>query len=120
VLRDKLPDEYALFDFPNPCLLQGQREVTTVAPQALVFMNGDFVVTCARQTAEILLDQELASDPQRVAWAYRRSLRRSPTPEETAEAVALVRSLDSDLSAEYRWAALLQGLFASAEFRYVR
>jgi hypothetical protein len=119
VLRDKLAEEYSLFDFPNPSLLQGQREVTTVAPQALFFMNGQFVVKCARETAERLLASAGSSDDQRAAWAYQEVLRRSPTAEETADAIALVNSLDRDLSDEYRWAALVQALFATAEFRYV-
>jgi len=120
VLRDKLSEEYSLFDFPNPCLLQGQREVTTVAPQALFFMNGDFVVGCARETAEQLLSTAGPTDAQRAAWAYQRVLRRPPTDEETADAAALVTSLDRDLSDAYRWSALIQALFATADFRYVR
>jgi hypothetical protein len=119
VLRDKLAEEYSLFDFPNPSLLQGQREVTTVAPQALFFMNGQFVVKCARETAERLLASAGPSNAQRTAWAYQRIFRRPPTTEESADAIALVNSLDRDLSDEYRWAALVQALFATAEFRYV-
>ena len=120
VLRDKLAEEYALFDFPNPCLLQGQREVTTVAPQALFFMNDKFVAKCVRETAERLLADAGPSDAERAAWAYQRVLRRPPTAEETADAIALVKSLDRDLSEAYHWAALIQSLFASAEFRCVR
>ncbi len=120
VLRDKLPDEYALFDFPNPCLLQGEREVTTVAPQSLLFMNGELAVRSARDTAELLADESLSSDGERAKWVYRRVLRRQPTREEVADALQLVNSLDSELSDEYRWAVLIQGLLASAEFRYVR
>jgi hypothetical protein len=120
VLRDKLSEEYSLFDFPNPCLLQGQREVTTVAPQALFFMNGDFVVKCARETAEQLLADVGKTDSERAAWAYRRVLRRPPTTEEMADAAALVASLDRDVSEAYRWSALIQALFATAEFRYVQ
>jgi hypothetical protein len=120
VLRDKLADETLLFDFPNPCLLQGQREVTTVAPQALFFMNSDLVAQAARDTAELLLDEAGRTDAARAQWAYLRVLRRPPTAEETADAIALAGSLDRDLSATYHWAALIQALFASAEFRYVR
>ncbi len=120
VLRDKLAEETLLFDFPNPCLLQGQREVTTVAPQALFFMNSDLVARCARDTADLLMDDAGPTDADRAAWAYQRVLRRLPTAEETTDAIALVNSLDRDLTPAYHWAALIQALFASAEFRYVR
>src|SRR5262245_3140738 len=108
VLRDKLSEEYSLFDFPNPCLLQGQREVTTVAPQALFFMNGELVVQCARETAGRLLAEAGPSDADRAAWAYQRVLRRPPTAEETTDAISLVNGFDRDLSTAYRWSALIQ------------
>ena len=120
VLRDKLAEETLLFDFPNPCLLQGQREVTTVAPQALFFMNSDLVARAARDTAELLIAEAGTTDADRAVWAYQRVLRRPPTAEEVADAIALINGLDRELSATYHWAALIQALFASAEFRYVR
>ncbi|HND52637.1 MAG TPA: DUF1553 domain-containing protein, partial [Pirellulaceae bacterium] len=123
VLRAKLPEEFSMFDFPDPCLLQGQREATTVAPQALFFMNNSFVVQSAREAAERMLDS-VDSDSARVDWIYRRCLARPATAEEQGEALELVHSLDtkaSDRRGEvHRWATLVQALFASAEFRYLR
>ena len=123
VIRARLPEEYGTFDFPDPCLLLGQREVTTVAPQALFFMNSDFVTDCARDASRKLLESD-SSDAERVAAAYWSVLRRRPTAEETADALQLIRDLRPDSSvgdAElYRWSALIQALFATAEFRYVR
>ena len=123
VIRAGLPEEYATFDFPDPCLLQGQRDVTTVAPQALFFMNSDFVVSCARQAAGQLLRDADQDDTTRAQRAYWRVLRRPPAAEERAAALALVRGIDppTDEDADvYRWSALVQGLMSSAEFRYVR
>lgn len=123
VIRAKLPEEFSTFDFPDPCLLQGQREVTTVAPQALFFLNSDFVSGCANDTAARMLDVT-TTDKSRVDWIYRRVFARPATPDEEAAAIKLVEDLqpgtnvrDADL---YRWTTLIQALFASAEFRYLR
>jgi hypothetical protein len=123
VIRAGLPEEFTTFDFPDPCLLQGQREVTTVAPQALFFLNSPFVVDCSREAARRLLREAADDDRGRIERAYQLVLRRVPTAEETAAARALLRSLEPPADAdadEYRYATLIQGLFASAEFRYVR
>jgi hypothetical protein len=124
VVRSGLAEEYGTFDFPDPCLLQGQREVTTVAPQALFFMNGDFVVRSSREAAEKLLAVELADDQARVAWVYDRALQRHPTPDEAAGAVNFIRRLQPDPNERnpdrYRWAVLIQSLVSTAEFRYLR
>jgi hypothetical protein len=123
VIRARLPDEYGTFDFPDPCLLLGQREVTTVAPQALFFMNSDLVASCARQAGEALLKAD-ESDAERVASVYRRVLRREPAADERADALRLLSELEPAGEAReeelYRWTALVQALFATAEFRYVR
>ena len=124
VIRAHLPEEFGTFDFPDPCLLQGQREVTTVAPQALFFMNGDFVVDCANQAASELLADGPSSDDERVTRTYQRALQREPTADEIQQAIALVESLQPASNARdpdrYRWAALIQALVSTAEFRYLR
>ena len=122
VLRGHLPEECALFDFPEPSLLQGQREITTVAPQALFFMNGPFVIRCSQQAAEELLEQVDRDDAKRLAWAYERVLSRPPTQEEVKDALELIRDLeaDGDETELASWATLIQALMLSAEFRYIR
>jgi hypothetical protein len=124
VLRAKLPDEFTTFDFPDPCLLQGQREVTTVAPQALFFLNSALVVDCARGMADRLLKAEIEVDAARVDWIYRRLFARPAGSEEVAAALALVNQLEPPASQQasqsYRYRTLIQALFASAEFRYLR
>lgn len=124
VLRSLLPEEYSTFDFPDPHQIMGQREVTTVAPQALFFMNSDFVVECARGAAERLLKDDKHSDSARVRLAYLRLLNREPSPDEVADALSLLRDLrpptNSRSPDQYRWTTLIQALMSSAEFRYVR
>lgn len=124
VLRAKLDDALATFDFPDPCLLQGQREVTTVAPQALFFLNSPFVIQCADDMADRLLHYAGEADAERVDWIYRRLFARPAEPDEVQSATALVHKLqppsDGESADRYRWSAVIQALFASAEFRYLR
>ncbi len=80
VLRSHVPEAYSTFDFPDPCQIAGRREVTTVAPQALFFMNSRLATNCAETMAELLLSQQLPDDDARIGWLYRRVLgaRRKP------------------------------------------
>ena len=43
VLRSLVPPMHELFDFADPSQIKGQREVTTVASQALFLMNNEIV-----------------------------------------------------------------------------
>ncbi len=121
VLRDFLPDEYGVFDFPDPSSLNGRRHVTTAPPQALFFMNSRFVSDAAYDTAYRLFELAKTSR-ERVDLAYQLLLSREPSPDERDGALKLMRGLDVDglNDAEgYRWAVFIQALFAGAEFRYV-
>ncbi len=99
VVRDNIPELFSTFDFPGPTQIKGQRDVTTVAPQALFFMNNPFVEQLAAQIAD-----KAGKDLQ---TAYTLILGRKPTPEEIAD------STDLDLQ------TLVQALLGTAEFRYV-
>ncbi len=110
VLRDLLPDEYGVFDFPDPSSVNGQRHITTAPPQALFFMNHRFVEEAASQLAENLAASE-QSIGDRIDLAYQTILSRPPTNGEREAALELIRELD--------FASFIQALFAGAEFRYV-
>jgi len=116
VLRDLLPDAYSTWDFPNPSQIQGQRSVTTVAPQALFLMNDEFVVRTADALAAQVL--KVPDDLQRLSQLYRILFARDPQGEEVDDAKALLESLDATEEWQ-RWSALVQALIGSAEFRYV-
>jgi mono/diheme cytochrome c family protein len=59
-----------------------QRQITTVAPQALTLFNGDFVNQQARHLAT-RLRREVGDDPaQQIALAWRLALCRDPSPSE--------------------------------------
>ncbi len=127
VLRSLLPETYGVFDFPDPAGTKGKREVTTVAPQALFFMNDPMVAECAQSAARQLFSdssvlQGSNEDQGRVRLAYLRLLSREPTSVEVSEALSLIAALNpgrTSNSEHYRWAALVQALMATGEFRYV-
>ena len=117
-LRSMMTPMQEMFDFPDPSQIKGQREVTTVSPQALFFLNGDLAVSLARSTAERLLEEKFKDDADRVRAAYLRILGRKPDAQEVSAALEMMKYLSSRDDAS-RWAAFIQALMSSAEFRYV-
>jgi hypothetical protein len=115
VFRSRLPGMFTVFDFAEPDQVNGRRDVTTVPTQALFFLNNPFVVSAARSTADRLLQPAAADDATRVREAYARVLGRFPTPEESARALDYVARDPGGAG----WAAFVQALFSSAEFRYI-
>ena len=45
MFRNALPEIFEVFDFADPSMVTGRRNVSTVAPQALFLMNHPFVIT---------------------------------------------------------------------------
>ena len=123
VLRSMLTPMHETFDFPDPSQIKGQREVTTVSPQALFFLNGDLAASLAHDAAARLLEEEHKDDAARVQAAYLRLLGRKPDAAENEAARSLMKSLhppDNTRDAStWRWSVLIQALMSSAEFRYL-
>jgi len=124
VLRSRLPGMYSTFDFAEPSQVIGQRDVTTVPPQALFFLNNEFVVQLARQTSERIAALSSADDAARVQLAYRLLFCREATADETRRAVDYLAAHAAADSGQKNagvsnWTTFVQALFASAEFRYV-
>ena len=119
ILRDYVPDEWSLFDFPDPELVTGRRGITTVPTQALFLMNSPFIVEQSAKTARRLgaLSSDSAVIVQR---AHGMILNRAPSDEELRGGVEFLKNFASSSSENASaLAALCQTLFASAEFRYL-
>jgi hypothetical protein len=100
------------FDRPDTMASCTRRNRSTIAPQALVLLNSEFAQDCAARLARTVAHEN--SDPRaQVVAAYARSLGRTPTPSETAEAEELVKSHDAGLT------DLCLALFNLNEFVYV-
>jgi hypothetical protein len=123
VPRAMLPEMHQLFDFPEPSQIRGEREITTVTPQALFMMNSRIVEEAAEGAAKALL-QEKGDDLARVRMAYLRTLGRQPDKTEMDAALQFLHGGKSVSKAAtddaYTWAMFLQALMASAEFRYLK
>ncbi len=116
VFRSKLPGMFTVFDFAEPDQVNGQRDVTTVPPQALFLLNNPFVVDVAKRAADRILEQNLPDEKTRIRFAYAYSLCRYPTEEETERALNFLKTTENKQSS---WASLTQALYSSAEFRYL-
>ncbi len=116
VFRNSLPDLFEVFDFAQPSVVVGARDTSTVAPQALYFMNNVFVLEQSKAAAQRLLKDEPSSIEAKLNRAYRLTLGRLPTEGERAVASKYIAARKDS---EAAWAALMQALFASAEFRHL-
>ncbi len=114
--RNALPEIFEVFDFADPSMVVGVRNVSTVAPQALFLMNPPFVREQARAAADRLLAEDLSDDDARWQRACRRALGRAPTAGETAVAK---KCLGAELEPVAAWTDIFHALYASADFRYV-
>ncbi len=128
IVRGAVPEILQVFDFPDPSMIYGQREVTTVPTQALFMMNSPFVIEQAARFADRVLAAGQLQPDQRVELAYRLALARVPTGDEVAAATEFLRGArksfagpsaqPADANAK-AWASFCQTLFACSEFRYV-
>lgn len=120
VKRSKLIPMMMLFDWPEHLVSIGQRSTTTIAPQALMFMNSPQGRTYAETFASLLS----ADTP--IADAYQRAFGRNPTNQETQLAKAFLKQqTDVYQRAKNAKAAaaaltdLCQTMFSMNEFIYV-
>lgn len=115
VFRNSLPDHLEVFDFADPSMVVGARNVSTIAPQALYLLNHPFPRERARSAAKRLL-AECESGAARIDRACRLCLGRLPLPEEREIFENHLKS--SSASPEETWTTLIHSLFASLDFRY--
>ncbi len=120
ILRNRLLELFEAFDFADPNLSIGRRNVTTVPTQALYLMNSPFVLDQSREAARELLSQPDLTDEQRVIAAYRTTVGREPTPRERVFALRIVApSAENTTPSPIAWERLFQALFASVDFRFL-
>jgi hypothetical protein len=124
--RNRMHELFEVFDFANQNSSTSMRNVTTVAPQALLMLNGTFVMSQARAAAQQALSNTEANDAELIDQAFLKSLGRLPTDEERKIAgVALAPEAsqavdrDSDEARLAKWERLYQGLFGCIDFRYL-
>jgi hypothetical protein len=100
IKRSKLIPMMQVFDAPEPLVGVGNRPSTTIAPQALTFLNGAHVRRYARGFAKQILAPASESVSDTVHAAYLASVARPPSDEELREAVAFVESQQASYEAD--------------------
>jgi hypothetical protein len=118
VFRNALPELFEVFDFADPSVPTGRRNVSTSAPQALFLMNHPFILEQSRHAARRLLSAPWHNDHERLTRAYRLTLGRPPSNRERRLAEGFLIDSQSERR-EAAWAQLFQVLFASVDFRHV-
>lgn len=130
VIRNNLYDAFSLFDYTTADVTNGDRQTSTVAPQALFMLNSDLLVQSAQSLADHLIQEIPGDDAARLARMFELTLGRQPTDQESAR---LRRFIDdfkaasgagdpqevAELEAK-AWVAACQSVLACNEFIYVR
>ncbi len=128
ILRGVIPESLALFDFADPSLIAGKRDVTTVPSQALYMMNSEFVLKSAASMADHLVNELKLRGGALAKEAFYRCYSRPPTEAEGKETYNYVANFmktareSGSSQDDARLLALItfcQSLIASAEFRYL-
>jgi hypothetical protein len=100
IKRTLLVPEMEVLDFPDTNSACEQRIVSTVAPQALTWFNGDFIVEQAKHFAERLEREAGAAAADQVALAYRLALARPVTEAEQNEVLHFLSEHAAQIRAE--------------------
>jgi hypothetical protein len=128
VVRSALYSVFQVFDFAEPSVPNGQRQVTNIASQALFFMNSKIVMEQSEALAEQLLSMDKASGQQRIQGLYMKVLGRPARDEELASCLAHLEEYSAALEKNgitgadqlrQSWQSLCRALLASNEFIYL-
>ena len=96
------------FDTPVPDRPEPNRQTTTIAPQALILLNSQFVDEQAAALAELLVENTDGSDAAVIEAAYQRALARRPSDHERHVLTAFLQSLASEQTESERRFAVQQ------------
>lgn len=126
ITRNNLPRALDAFDFADPNMVTGTREVSNTAEQALYMLNNPFVLELSDAFARRLI--QTSTDPQaRVDRAFQIAYGRPASREEIQASVKFVRKakdsqsqVPSDEATFKAWSQFCQAIFGSAEFRVLR
>lgn len=122
IVRDEEPRSLEVFDFADSSAIIGQRETSNTANQALYMMNNPFVLQQSAAFA-IELTKHSSRPAKQIEQAFLLVYGRLPTSDEMSTTIKFARSYASEASVRSARSntlqAICQGLFASAEFRFI-
>lgn len=128
VVRNNVYDVFQLMDFPDAAIPTGDRTTTTIAPQALMMLNSDFVARASTGFTEMLLsDAATPSDESRIRHMFIAAFGREPGRQEILQSQAFLERVQQaaesqapDLRHKLSWECLCQVVLASNEFIYLK
>ena len=129
VVRNNVYDIFQLLDYPDAAVPTGDRNATTVAPQALLMMNSEFVSQASTDFASRLLALPDMDDAGRLQRMYVLAFGREATPDEISQSKSFAAELEQAFvktepdPAKRRtqaWAGLCQVVLAANEFIYLQ
>jgi hypothetical protein len=100
VKRTLIVPEMDVLDFPSSEESCQQRIVSTVAPQALTLLNGEFIHEQAAAMARRLLEESGGDDSDRIVRAYRLAFSRLPTEAERREILQFLARQRAQIAAD--------------------
>jgi len=113
--RNKLSELFEVFDYPNPGLVSGKRNTSSVPTQALYMMNNDFVIKQARLVSKNIEKQEANDLSQNITLAFIKCLGRLPNEAEMKASLLFLEKKSQKVNLE----GLVHSLFACLDFRYL-
>jgi hypothetical protein len=123
VVRSALYDVFQVFDFAEPSVSSGERQTTTIAPQALFMMNSRLLADATRRLAERLLAEQ-EDDSGRVERLWLAAYNRPPREEEVQLALDYVKDYEAQQTVEPNvrlraWQSLCRAVIGANEFIYL-
>ncbi|MDB5340683.1 MAG: hypothetical protein JWN70_6302, partial [Planctomycetaceae bacterium] len=127
VIRSALYELFQAFDFADPSVLNGRRDQTTVAPQALFMMNSALVLEQSQRLATALLARTDLDMPGRINVLYVKAYGRPPIPVEVQRDAAYLERFRAAAAGKVpegevelrAWRSLCRAILAANEFMYV-
>ncbi len=120
VRRNFLTPLFLAFDYPLPTTTIGRRNTSTVASQALMMMNNEFIAGQAEKWARRVL-AERAQPGDRIRDMFWSAFGRPPEAREARDVEEFLREQGQKHQEEARvWTDLAHALFNAKEFIFVR
>ena len=113
--RNNLSELFEVFDYPNPGLVSGNRNISSVPTQALYMMNNEFVIKQARLVSDIIEKKETNDLNGKITLAFLKCLGRLPNAEEMKTSHLFLEKKFHKVSLE----GLVHSLLACLDFRYL-
>lgn len=123
--RNSVHEIFKLFDAPNPNLVSGNRNTSTLPTQSLFMMNSPFVIEQAGYTADWLLSRPRVNDDERrIEVVYWRLFNRAVSDVERVQIIKFLAMQEREAGEDdldydrRRWTRVIHGLMGTLDFRY--